>query len=587
LNNQNGNILHHEQFPLSNKYDQTWVMYNEMGPHPLWLTEFLTQSLDLKPGMRVLDLACGKGMTSVFLAREFGVQVYAVDFDEWEGWTSTESRWNNAQEHGVEHLIIPVKADARSLPFAQGFFDAIVCINAYFYFGADDVYLENITKFLRPGGQLGIVVPGYMKDISNGIPDYMKELDDGSCTWQTLAWWKRLWEKDGLVSIDVADTLPSGCALWLRYGEALHASGHNKFDDAPHVFKQDLENGEYIGFVRLVATRPDTKALKIALGKVFGTTVKNVMCKIKPLHGGTVGNVQLLSGIAETTRGEKLPYQIVLKTQEQWSRYNDPLSWRREYDLFVSDLDDYFTETLRWPTVYHMEISDNEHRLWMEYIDGVTGIDMTPDMYERAAYELGRLQGKLYAEKPTVLDAIDNLSSVDAMKKFYLHYKSWNIVYDYVRSADCKIPTHLCNMIIEMDSHATDIFSKVEKLPVVLCHRDFWITNILCKNDEIVLIDWDTTGWGYLGEDLTSLIADEADVENMFIYYQQCTTAYRRGFSKYADISHISNMYIYERIVLHFGYRLVEWYLDAKTDDVKDLHIQTLQKIYDMGGIKL
>jgi cyclopropane fatty-acyl-phospholipid synthase-like methyltransferase len=43
----------------------------------LWLTEWLAEALDLRPGMRVLDLGCGRAMSSVFLRREFGVQVWA------------------------------------------------------------------------------------------------------------------------------------------------------------------------------------------------------------------------------------------------------------------------------------------------------------------------------------------------------------------------------------------------------------------------------------------------------------------------------------------------------------------------------
>lgn len=248
----NSNVLYDEKFPRSNKYDNVWIFNNKMGPHPLWLTEFLAQSFDLKPGMRVLDIACGKGMTSVFLVREFGVQAYAADFDKWG--SSTEIRWNNAKEHGVENLVVPLTVDAENLPFAQDFFDAIICVNAYFYFGADDKYLEKILKFLRPGGKLGMIVPGYVKDISSGVPDYIKEeFDDGSCTWQTLPWWKNKWEKDGLVSIDVADTLPDGCALWLRFAEAeLAFKGEFQCDEIDTL---KMDKGEYIGFVRLVATK--------------------------------------------------------------------------------------------------------------------------------------------------------------------------------------------------------------------------------------------------------------------------------------------------------------------------------------------
>ena len=255
MNSQiNPNVLQNKQFPRSNKYDATWIMKNEMGPHPLWLTEFLVQPFSLKPGMRVLDLGCGKGITSVFLAREFGVQVYAVDFDEWEGWTSTEVRWRNAKEHDVENLVIPITANALSLPFAPNFFDAIICVDAYIYFGQGEAYLENILKFLRPGGQLGMIVPGYIKEPTDGVPEYIHEfLGDELWTWQSLLWWKNLWENSGLVSINVADAMPDGCDFWLRWETVLNESGQNKWPDETHIFKMD--EGAYIGFIRLVATK--------------------------------------------------------------------------------------------------------------------------------------------------------------------------------------------------------------------------------------------------------------------------------------------------------------------------------------------
>ena len=52
---------------------------NLMGPNGLWLTDALTQLLPLEPGMRVLDLGCGAAISSIFLARELGVQVWAAD----------------------------------------------------------------------------------------------------------------------------------------------------------------------------------------------------------------------------------------------------------------------------------------------------------------------------------------------------------------------------------------------------------------------------------------------------------------------------------------------------------------------------
>jgi len=63
---------------MLSRYDPDWVIDGQMGPNALWLAEWLSTALDLQPGMRVLDLGCGKAMTSVFWAREFDLRVYAV-----------------------------------------------------------------------------------------------------------------------------------------------------------------------------------------------------------------------------------------------------------------------------------------------------------------------------------------------------------------------------------------------------------------------------------------------------------------------------------------------------------------------------
>ena len=43
------------EFPRSSQYDSHWLMANAMGPHVLWLAEWLSERLELTSGMRVLD----------------------------------------------------------------------------------------------------------------------------------------------------------------------------------------------------------------------------------------------------------------------------------------------------------------------------------------------------------------------------------------------------------------------------------------------------------------------------------------------------------------------------------------------------
>ena len=137
-----------ERFPRSSQYHPDWVLANASGgANSLWLTEWLAPALDLRPGMRVLDLGCGRASSSIFLRREFGVQVWATDL-----WFSAAENIRRIRDAGVEDGVFPLHADARSLPFAPDFFDAIVCIDSFSYFGTDDLYLNYLAQFVKPGG---------------------------------------------------------------------------------------------------------------------------------------------------------------------------------------------------------------------------------------------------------------------------------------------------------------------------------------------------------------------------------------------------------------------------------------------------
>ena len=133
------NVLNCERFPRSNRYDPQWIIENQMGLNPLWLTEWTCEKLVLQPGLRVLDLGCGRGLSSIFLAREYGVQVWAADL-----WIKPTENFERICEAGVEDLVYPIHTDARDLPFADAYFDAILCTDAYIYFGTDDLYLDSV-----------------------------------------------------------------------------------------------------------------------------------------------------------------------------------------------------------------------------------------------------------------------------------------------------------------------------------------------------------------------------------------------------------------------------------------------------------
>lgn len=138
-----------------------------MGPNPIKLTEELLLQHALPRGARVCDLGSGQGLTSAFLAKEYGFTVYAADL-----WSDPEDNRRFFQSLGLtKEQVLPVKADANALPFEKNFFDGVVCVDSYNYFGRNEKYLdEKLLSFVKPGGWLYICVPGMKKDLHDHLP---------------------------------------------------------------------------------------------------------------------------------------------------------------------------------------------------------------------------------------------------------------------------------------------------------------------------------------------------------------------------------------------------------------------------------
>jgi SAM-dependent methyltransferase len=249
-------LLKNDRYPRSAKYDPEWVLKGWMGPNVLWLTEWLCERMELKPGMRMLDMGCGKALSSIFLAKEYGVQVWANDL-----WVSATENWERIREAGCEDSVYPVHAEAHELPYAGGFFDAIVSMDSYQYYGTDDLYLEYFRDFVKPGGQIGIVVAGLARDFEGPVPEHLtRPRKNGSVFWSdgcwcfhTAEWWHNLWARTELVDVEVADIQPDGWRLWLEYEKACEEAGTLIFPSEAETLEADA--GRYLAMVRVVGRR--------------------------------------------------------------------------------------------------------------------------------------------------------------------------------------------------------------------------------------------------------------------------------------------------------------------------------------------
>jgi cyclopropane fatty-acyl-phospholipid synthase-like methyltransferase len=237
-----------EKFPRASRYHPEWIMASVSGgANSLWLTEWLTEALKLTPGMRVLDLGCGRGASSIFLHREFDVQVWAVDL-----LTSVSERFQLIRDAGGENGVFPIHADARSLPFAAEFFDAIICIDAFPYCGGtDDLYLNYLARFVKPAGFMGIAGAGVTHDIEGAVPQHLQAWwaqDQGWCL-HSARWWRQHWEQSGIMDVEVADTMPDGWRRWLDWHRTVAPNNREEIQTL------ETDRGRNLGYVRIVGRR--------------------------------------------------------------------------------------------------------------------------------------------------------------------------------------------------------------------------------------------------------------------------------------------------------------------------------------------
>ncbi len=183
-------------FPKANSFPTSTMRSRSMGPNPLKLCEELLAYGSVPAGSVVLDLGSGAGLTSALMARECGYVVYAADL-----WSDPSDNMRFFEGLGLTNRqVVPLKADATALPFATEFFDAVVSVDSYNYFGRDPSYLgEHLLPLVKHGGELLFAIPGMARDRHDDLPacllrswtpeqlDYMHD----------MAWWRANLEQTG------------------------------------------------------------------------------------------------------------------------------------------------------------------------------------------------------------------------------------------------------------------------------------------------------------------------------------------------------------------------------------------------------
>jgi SAM-dependent methyltransferase len=132
-------------------YERGWRV--QLDPaHSLML-----DMVDLRPGDRALDVACGTGLVSFRAAEAVGAAGTVVGTDISE--RMVEKVRGIAAERAVANIVFE-RADAEELPFADGTFDAAVCALGLMYVPDPVRALCEMRRLLRPGGRAAAAVWG-------------------------------------------------------------------------------------------------------------------------------------------------------------------------------------------------------------------------------------------------------------------------------------------------------------------------------------------------------------------------------------------------------------------------------------------
>lgn len=232
--------------PFTDGYDTAFLLDTMMGPNAMRVTEELAGHLPIAPGMRVLDLGCGKGISSILLAKKYDVTVFAADL--WISPTENAERFSNL---GLDAKIIPLSVDAtKDIPFAHEYFDMIVSVDSYQYYGGNPDMLPKLLPFLKKGGTMAIVVPGFNVDLPEGEPpEELRPFWTPEWYFYSLTWWRELWEKES--GIVVAECREMDCCKqaweeWLKSPNP-HAQG-----DIPMM---EAGGWKYFNLIQLVGVK--------------------------------------------------------------------------------------------------------------------------------------------------------------------------------------------------------------------------------------------------------------------------------------------------------------------------------------------
>ena len=198
------------------RLSDTYIQENLMGPNAIRvLNELLRKckaELDQVNPVRICDLGYGTGLTSMALADLFpDAHVWACDL-----WVSEEENRARFESLGFSDQIKAVNGDTLALPFEEGFFDAIISVDSYHYFGHDEGAIDQVARMAKQGGVLALAFPGFIRPLDDAMMEVLGR--SWSREGMEFIWpadqWRELWGKSSFVNLESLFEMDCFEAAW-------------------------------------------------------------------------------------------------------------------------------------------------------------------------------------------------------------------------------------------------------------------------------------------------------------------------------------------------------------------------------------
>ena len=181
-------------------FSQDLIIANLMGPNVVSIfNELCAGKLPAGDDAQICDLGCGAGLSSLAIAAACEGRIHAID-----SWNTPEQNRERFDRFTFGNRIVAVQADAPVLPYDEGYFDTLICLDSYNYFGRAEGVIDQVASYGKKGGKLFMGISGIKRDATE---DDMKVF---GFSWseeqmdfiRTLEYWKGMFERSESVRVD-------------------------------------------------------------------------------------------------------------------------------------------------------------------------------------------------------------------------------------------------------------------------------------------------------------------------------------------------------------------------------------------------